>query len=147
MLPIKKIFIDSKARVAGSKSTSNFIIDLPESYTMPEDCAFHIDDVCIPCSWYLIRQNFNDSMVIATQDPNALAPNNAELYYQIILTPGQYDGDSLASAIKAQMPNHDPTSGHVAEFSPYEFDVTFFPPRLPNCNFWKTDRSRTQLLF
>ena len=49
MIPIKKIFIDSKARASTSKSTSNFIIDLPESYTMPEDCAFHIDDVCIPC--------------------------------------------------------------------------------------------------
>ena len=60
MIPIKKIFIDSKARAVGSTSTSNFIIDLPESYTMPEDCAFHIDDVCTPCSWYLVRDNFND---------------------------------------------------------------------------------------
>ena len=128
MLPIKKIFIDSKAKVAGSKSTSNFIIDLPESYTMPEDCAFHIDDVCIPCSWYLIREGFNDSMVIATKDPNVLAPNDKELYYQIIIAPGQYDGESLASAIQNQMPSHNPQIGHFAEFSPYEFDVKFFSP-------------------
>ncbi len=56
MIPIKKIFVDSKARVAGSTSTSNFVIDLPKSYTMPEDAAFHIDDVVIPCSWYLVRK-------------------------------------------------------------------------------------------
>ena len=42
MIPIKKIFIDSKARALTSTSTSNFIIDLPETYTMPEDCSFHI---------------------------------------------------------------------------------------------------------
>ena len=69
---------------------------------MPEDCAFHIDDVCIPCSWYLVRKDFNDSLVIATKDPDVLAPNDVELYYQIILPPGSYDGDSLASAIKTK---------------------------------------------
>ena len=126
MIPIKKIFIDSKARASTSKSTSNFIIDLPESYTMPEDCAFHIDDVCIPCSWYLVRKDFNDSLVIATKDPDVLAPNDVELYYQIILPPGSCDGESLASAIKNQMPNQDKSDpNHHAYFSPYEFDVTF----------------------
>ena len=36
MIPIKKIFIDSKARATSSTSTSNFIIELPETYTLPQ---------------------------------------------------------------------------------------------------------------
>ena len=124
MIPIKKIFIDSKARAVGSTSTSNFIIDLPESYTMPEDCAFHIDGVCIPCSWYIVRQNFNDSLVIATKDETLAAPNNVEKYYELTIPEGHYDGDSLASAINNLMPN----SGANALYSPYTFSVTFFKP-------------------
>ncbi len=121
MIPIKKMFIDSKARAAGSTSTSNFIIDLPESYTMPEDCAFHIDDVCIPCSWYLVRENFNDSIVIATKDDAQTAPHDKELYYELTIPEGQYDGDGLASVINNMMPNN----GASAMYSPFKFNVTF----------------------
>ena len=45
MLPIKKLYIDSKFRTADSKSTSNFGIDLKESLTMPDDALFFVDDV------------------------------------------------------------------------------------------------------
>ena len=36
MLPVKKIYIDSKARTNDIKSTTNFSIDLIESLPMPE---------------------------------------------------------------------------------------------------------------
>ena len=95
---------------------------------MPEDCSVHIDDACIPCSWYLVRKDFNDSLVIATLDPDVSAPNNVELYYTLTIPPGSYDGDSLASTIKNLMPNHSTDSSNYAAFSPYEFDVSFFRP-------------------
>ena len=52
MLPVKKIYIDSKFRTPSSKSPSNFIIDLKESFGMPEDAVFTCDDVIIPHRWY-----------------------------------------------------------------------------------------------
>ena len=59
MLPVKKIYIDSKFRTPSSKSPSNCIIDLKESFGMPEDAVFTCDDVIIPHSWYFITTNNN----------------------------------------------------------------------------------------
>ena len=47
MLPIKKIYIDSRCKSSDSISDSNFQIDLPTTFLMPEDTGFYIDDVCV----------------------------------------------------------------------------------------------------
>ena len=48
MLPIKKIYIDTRFKSSDSRSDSDFKIDLPTTLLMPEDTGFYIDDVCIP---------------------------------------------------------------------------------------------------
>ena len=48
MLPIKKLYIDSKARTADSRSNTNFAIDLVDSLSMPEGAVFSICDVLSP---------------------------------------------------------------------------------------------------
>jgi len=60
MLPIKKIYIDSRCKSSGSKSDSEFHIDLPTTFLMPEDTGFYIDDVCIPHTWYPIEKDVNN---------------------------------------------------------------------------------------
>ena len=60
MLPIKKIYIDTRFRSSDSASHSDFHIDLPTTFLMPEDTGFYIDDVCIPHSWYTVNANVND---------------------------------------------------------------------------------------
>ena len=57
MLPIKKLYIDSKARSQDSRSTSDFAIDLVESLTMPDGAVFQVCDVLIPHTWYLIDEH------------------------------------------------------------------------------------------
>ena len=54
MLPIKKIYIDSRFMSSDSQSSSNFKIDLPQNIDLPEDTVFYMDDICIPNSWYTI---------------------------------------------------------------------------------------------
>ena len=67
MLPIKKLYIDSTARTADSKSTSELAVDLVESLTMPEGAKFQVCDVLIPhcasqLSWsYFLIFNRNRS--------------------------------------------------------------------------------------
>ena len=46
MLPIKKIYIDSRFKTSDSASHSDFSIDLPQTFLMPQDKGFYIDDVC-----------------------------------------------------------------------------------------------------
>ena len=60
MLPIKKIYIDTRFRSSDSASHSDFNIDLPTTFLMPEDTGFYIDDVCIPHAWYTINASVND---------------------------------------------------------------------------------------
>ena len=62
MLPIKKIYIDTRFKSSDSVSHSDFHIDLPTTFLMPEDTGFYIDDVCIPHSFYTIETNVNDQL-------------------------------------------------------------------------------------
>ena len=62
MLPIKKIYIDTRFKTPDSRSDSDFHIDLPNTLLMPEDTGFYIDDVCIPHAWYTINNNINDQI-------------------------------------------------------------------------------------
>ena len=48
MLPLKKIYIDSRDRTVDSKSASNFKIELPNTVQMPENTVFFVTDVCVP---------------------------------------------------------------------------------------------------
>ena len=93
MLPIKKLYIDSKFRTADSKSTSNFNIDLKESLTMPDDAFFFIDDVIIPHSWYLINAN-NKKVYLRIF---GAAGQTADRLHVIELDEGNYDGEGLAN--------------------------------------------------
>ena len=41
MLPVKKIYVDTKYRTANSVSSSNFKYELPYCVTLPEHTAIH----------------------------------------------------------------------------------------------------------
>ena len=62
MLPIKKIYIDSRFKSSDSVSDSDFKIDLPSTYFMPENTVFYIEDVNVPVSWYSLDQTRNDRL-------------------------------------------------------------------------------------
>ena len=69
MPPIKKIYIDTRLKAPDSRSDSDFFIDLPTTFLMPEDCGFYIDDVCLPHSWYTVEEGFNDSLCFGISVP------------------------------------------------------------------------------
>ena len=56
MLPLKKIYIDSRDRTVDSKSASNFKIELPNTVQMPENTVFYVTDVRIPRVWKTIDE-------------------------------------------------------------------------------------------
>jgi hypothetical protein len=58
MLPIKKIYVDIRFMNLNSASSSDFTIDLPQSYTFPDNAVAYIDDVCIP------QQNLNRALEV-----------------------------------------------------------------------------------
>ena len=64
LLPIKKIYCDTKFRRSDSKSTSIFKIELPQTSKLPDNCVFHLDDVSIPYSWHIVETGINDRLYV-----------------------------------------------------------------------------------
>ena len=64
MLPINKIYIDSRYMSGDSASGSSFYIDLPINMLMPDNTGFYIDDVAIPVSLYTIEEGRNNELYV-----------------------------------------------------------------------------------
>ena len=106
LLPVKKIYVDSQFMSADSVSGSNFIFELPFSITLPKECIFLIDDVCIPHTWYSIETNINDKLYIYL---SYAAPASGTPISLIVQLPaGNYNGTlfqaELQSLLNAQLP-------------------------------------------
>ena len=60
---MQKIYIDSRFRTANSKSESDFNVELPRSFNVPDGVVAHIDDIVIPVSWSTIDERNNTAYV------------------------------------------------------------------------------------
>ena len=60
---MQKIYIDSRFRTANSKSESDFNVELPRSFNVPDGVVAHIDDIVIPVSWSTIDARNNTAYV------------------------------------------------------------------------------------
>ena len=96
MLPVKKLYIDSKARTQDSKSTTNFSIDLIESLPMPEDATFIVADIIIPHTWYLISPDQNRTLYIKEDLGGG---QSGQYLFEVTLPYGSYNGPALEAAI------------------------------------------------
>jgi hypothetical protein len=64
MLPIKKLYIDSRFKSPDSVSDADFYIDMPQTTLMPEGTGFYLDDISIPVSWYPIEKGVNNKLYV-----------------------------------------------------------------------------------
>ena len=51
MLPIKKIYVDSRHKTEDSISDSNFKFQLPYVLNLPSNAIFYISEISIPHIW------------------------------------------------------------------------------------------------
>ena len=102
MLPVKKIYIDSKYKTADSVSDSNFKFQLPQTCYMPDDTKFYISDVCIPHTWNTIN-DFNSKLylrIFYTNGPNVGQPHED---YILDLNQKSYIGNTFATMLKSKI--------------------------------------------
>ncbi len=62
---MSKTYTDSRSYSSDSASRSDFKIDFPHLFLMPEDTGFYIDDDCIPHAWSPIEAGRNTQLVVA----------------------------------------------------------------------------------
>ena len=60
MLPVKKIYIDTRHSTADSSSISDFKKNLPSDTTLPSNAAFYITDITVPVGWYTVEAGKNN---------------------------------------------------------------------------------------
>ena len=97
MLKFKKIYIDSSYKVSGT--SSDFVIDLPETVQLEDNIKCILHEVNIPHSWFSIQQGFNDNLYFFQLDPNGVNPDIID-YRVFSIDEGNYSGAELAERIQ-----------------------------------------------
>ena len=102
MLPLKKIYIDSRDRTVDSKSASNFKIELPNTVQMPENTVFFVTDVCVPHVWKTVEEGFNDSLFLSYIVPGA-GGSLTEKFRVVVLEEGNYTLPELSAQLQTKL--------------------------------------------
>ena len=55
-LDIKKVYVDTRWKTSDSKSSTNFSIELPRSFTIPDNVVAYISDIVLPISFPTIDE-------------------------------------------------------------------------------------------
>ena len=95
---MQKIYIDSRFRTANSKSESDFNVELPRSFNVPDGVVAHIDDIVIPVSWRTVDERNNKCYV---RFASTFGASSSETKRDFTVPPGNYDGNTFAIAFQA----------------------------------------------
>ena len=92
---MQKIYIDSRFRTASSKSESDFNVELPRSFNVPDGVVAHIDDIVIPVCWRTVDERNNKCYVAFAGGNSGVREAN------FTIASGNYDGNGSAAALTA----------------------------------------------
>ena len=97
VLPVKKIFVDSRYRTTDSNSDSDFKIQLGRNIYLPDDSIMHIESCVIPHSWYTIEKGINDRMYLQ------VVQGSTKTYTIITIPSTNYIGSSLQTVLQSSL--------------------------------------------
>ena len=104
MLPVKKVYVDTRFRTNDSISTSQFKIELPDTMALPHNTIFHLDDIAIPYSWYTVTEDVNDALYVQMTTLNnsgSVDSSSTNICKVVTISPGNYNSlQALAHEIQ-----------------------------------------------
>ena len=101
MLPVKKIYVDSKYKTADSVSDSNFKFQLSQTVSLPDECKFYVSDVSIPHSWQTVNE-FNSKLYLRVFYTAGSNVGQREDYI-LDLNQKSYIGTTFATMLKSKI--------------------------------------------
>ena len=117
MLPINKLYIDTRHSTADSKSTSYFKISLPNNITLTSNTACYITDISVPVSWSAVEAGRNDTIYFIINGTN-YAPSKCTL------PEGNYITITLVAALCKAMNGNYPIATPTGATPPTRFVPT-----------------------
>jgi hypothetical protein len=99
-LDMQKIYIDSRFRTANSNSPSDFNVELPRSFNVPDGVVAHIDDIVIPVSWRTVDDRNNRCYV---QYRLKVGEAFSTRQRDFTIESKNYDGDTFKLALAAKL--------------------------------------------
>ena len=111
----KKVYVNSKYRVSDSRSTSDFKIELQDTFEIPENTIMQVHEVAIPNAWYSINTN-NQNLYFRHQILPPATPQGIT-YRRIEIPVGNYTAPELATAIQAQLNTFFDSGGRTDSYS------------------------------
>jgi len=101
----RNIFIDGRFRTHSSASSSDFVFELVRAVNLPRKCAAFVNDVSVPVSWYSVDKN-NSKLFF--RETGKGSNRHTEFVGMIDLSPANYTGTSLATAIQQSLTDASP---------------------------------------
>ena len=109
MLPIKKIYVDSRHKTEDSISDSNFKFQLPYVVNLPSNCIFYISEISVPHIWGTINTDVNDKLYISVGRRDQMTSYiTTWTDYICVIPPGNYDESTLTAALQTLIHGLDP---------------------------------------
>ena len=121
-LDIKKVYVDTRWKTSDSKSDSDFSIELPRSFNVPDNVIAYIDDIILPVSFSSINENNN------TLYFGYIIPDIGTTVAIITIDPGNYTGASFAEALKTKLNLWGTTKVPSGTAYVDKFNVTYYQP-------------------
>ena len=114
-LTYKKVYVNSQYRVSDSKSTSDFKIELQDTFEIPDNTIMQVHEVAIPNAWYSINTN-NQNLYFRHQILPPATPQGIT-YRRIEIPVGNYTAPDLASAMETQLNTFFDSGGRTNSYS------------------------------
>ena len=93
-LTIKKLYIDTRYKNPNSKSNSDFSIDLPRQFNIPDKTVCYVDDIILPVSWSTINK-YNKLLYIY------IYYSSIDIHRYVYLTEGNYSGNTFSTMFES----------------------------------------------
>ena len=115
-LEIKKFYIDSRFRSSDSNTDTDFIVDLPKTFNVPDNTVCYVDDVTIPVSWATVSQR-NNTFYFATHFDGNIH------YFAIVLDEQNYNSTSFTTELQTKL--NEMMTYHFGNQDTIEFTCTY----------------------
>ena len=95
-LEIKKVYVDTRFKTDDSKGDTDFIVELPKTFNVPDDVVCYISDVAIPVSWATIGER-NNKLYLSVEF------EDRTYWMYLVLLEKNYNGVSFAEELQEKL--------------------------------------------